>query len=87
VEANVAQGLPIDARSYGVGAQILADLGVRRLRLITNNPAKYGGLEGFSLTIVGRVGLPTTVTEHNLRYLSTKRDRMGHNLPSALSAP
>jgi 3,4-dihydroxy 2-butanone 4-phosphate synthase / GTP cyclohydrolase II len=86
VEANVAQGLPVDARSYGVGAQILADLGVRRLRLITNNPAKYGGLEGFSLTIVGRVGLPTTVTEHNLRYLSTKRDRMGHDLPSALSA-
>jgi 3,4-dihydroxy 2-butanone 4-phosphate synthase / GTP cyclohydrolase II len=60
---------------------------VRRLRLITNNPAKYGGLEGFSLTIAGRVGLPTTVTEHNLRYLRTKRDRMGHNLPSALSAP
>ncbi|HET7739075.1 MAG TPA: GTP cyclohydrolase II, partial [Mycobacterium sp.] len=87
VEANLAQGLPVDARSYGIGAQILADLGVRRLRLITNNPAKYGGLEGFSLTIVGRVSLPTTVTDQNLRYLSTKRDRMGHNLPSALTAP
>jgi 3,4-dihydroxy 2-butanone 4-phosphate synthase / GTP cyclohydrolase II len=86
VEANLAQGLPVDARSYGVGAQILADLGVRRLRLITNNPAKYGGLEGFSLTIVGRVGLPTTVTDQNLRYLSTKRDRMGHNLPRAMTA-
>lgn len=87
VEANLAQGLPVDARSYGIGAQILADLGVRRLRLITNNPAKYGGLEGFSLTIVGRVSLPTTVTDQNLRYLSTKRDRMGHNLPSALTVP
>ena len=86
VEANLAQGLPVDARSYGVGAQILADLGVRRLRLITNNPAKYGGLEGFSLTIVDRVGLPTTVTDQNLRYLSTKRDRMGHNLPRAMTA-
>jgi 3,4-dihydroxy 2-butanone 4-phosphate synthase/GTP cyclohydrolase II len=86
VEANLAQGLPVDARSYGVGAQILADLGVRRLRLITNNPAKYGGLEGFSLTIVNRVSLPTTVTDQNLRYLRTKRDRMGHNLPSALTA-
>lgn len=86
VEANLAQGLPVDARSYGIGAQILADLGVRRLRLITNNPAKYGGLEGFSLTIVGRVSLPTTVTDQNLRYLSTKRDRMGHSLPSALTA-
>lgn len=87
VEANLAQGLPVDARSYGIGAQILADLGVRRLRLITNNPAKYGGLEGFSLTIVGRVSLPTTVTDQNLRYLSTKRDRMGHTLPPALTAP
>lgn len=86
VEANLAQGLPVDARSYGVGAQILADLGVRRLRLITNNPAKYGGLEGFSLTIVDRVGLPTTVTDQNLRYLSTKRDRMGHNFPRAMTA-
>ncbi|BBZ15223.1 bifunctional 3,4-dihydroxy-2-butanone-4-phosphate synthase/GTP cyclohydrolase II [Mycobacterium branderi] len=87
VEANIAQGLPVDARTYGIGAQILSDLGVRRLRLITNNPAKYGGLEGFSLSIVGRVGLPTAVTDHNLHYLRTKRDRMGHNMPSALTAP
>lgn len=86
VEANEAQGLPVDSRSYGVGAQILADLGVRNLRLITNNPAKYGGLDGHSLTIVGRVGLPTAVTEHNLRYLRTKRDRMGHDLPPILAA-
>jgi len=83
VEANIAQGLPVDSRSYGVGAQILTELGVRRLRLITNNPAKYTGLDGFALTIVGRVGLPTMVTGHNLRYLRTKRDRMGHDLSSA----
>ena len=87
VDANVAQGLPVDARTYGVGAQILADLGVRRLRLITNNPAKYVGLEGFSITVTGRVGLPTPVTDHNVRYLRTKRDRMGHDLAVALTAP
>lgn len=87
IEANRAQGLPVDSRSYGVGAQILSDLGVRRLRLITNNPAKYGCLDGYSLSIVERVGLPTAVTEHNLRYLRTKRDRMGHDLPQSLTAP
>lgn len=78
VDANVAQGLPVDSRSYGVGAQILADLGVRRMRLITNNPAKFGGLEGYGITVVGRVGLPTVETPHNVRYLRTKRERMGH---------
>jgi 3,4-dihydroxy 2-butanone 4-phosphate synthase/GTP cyclohydrolase II len=85
VEANRAQSRPVDARTYGVGAQILADLGVRRLRLITNNPAKYGGLDGYSLSVVGRVRLPTAVNEHNLRYLSTKRDRMGHDLSPTLA--
>ena len=80
VDANTAQGLPVDSRSYGVGAQILGDLGINRLRLITNNPAKYGGLEGYGLTIVGRMALPTAVNEHNIRYLTTKRDRMGHQL-------
>ena len=55
VDANTAQGLPVDSRSYGVGAQILADLGATRIRLITNNPAKYGGLDGYGLTITGRV--------------------------------
>lgn len=85
VEANSLQGLPVDSRSYGVGAQILADLGVRRLRLITNNPAKYGGLDGYSLTVVGRVGLPTAVNEHNVRYLSTKRERLGHDLPATVA--
>jgi 3,4-dihydroxy 2-butanone 4-phosphate synthase / GTP cyclohydrolase II len=80
VEANTAQGLPVDSRSYGIGAQILSDLGIHRLRLITNNPAKYGGLAGYGLEIVGRVSLPTIETSHNIRYLRTKRDRMGHQL-------
>ncbi|MCP2253771.1 3,4-dihydroxy 2-butanone 4-phosphate synthase / GTP cyclohydrolase II [Prauserella aidingensis] len=78
VDANLAQGLPVDSRSYGVGAQILGDLGVRRLRLITNNPAKYSGLDGYGLDIVGRVSLPVTETPHNVRYLRTKQTRMGH---------
>jgi 3,4-dihydroxy 2-butanone 4-phosphate synthase/GTP cyclohydrolase II len=80
VEANTAQGLPIDSRSYGVGAQILGELGVRRLRLITNNPAKYGGLDGYGLEIVGRVRLAVSENSHNRRYLRTKRDRLGHDL-------
>lgn len=78
VDANIAQGLPVDSRTYGTGAQILADLGIQRLRLITNNPAKYGGLDGHGLRVVGRVGLPTTPTAHNVRYLRTKQERMGH---------
>jgi 3,4-dihydroxy 2-butanone 4-phosphate synthase/GTP cyclohydrolase II len=80
VDANTAQGLPADSRSYGVGSQILGDLGISRLRLITNNPAKFGGLEGYGLSIVGRVALPVVETPHNVRYLRTKRDRMGHDL-------
>ena len=78
VDANTAQGLPVDNRSYRVGAQILADLGITRLRLITNNPAKQRGLAEHGLKVLGRVALPTAVTEHNLRYLRTKRERMGH---------
>ncbi|GAA3522852.1 bifunctional 3,4-dihydroxy-2-butanone-4-phosphate synthase/GTP cyclohydrolase II [Amycolatopsis ultiminotia] len=80
VEANIAQGLPADSRSYGTGAQILGDLGIRRLRLITNNPAKYGGLDGYGLKIVERVALPVLQNAHNIEYLRTKRDRMGHEL-------
>jgi 3,4-dihydroxy 2-butanone 4-phosphate synthase / GTP cyclohydrolase II len=83
VEANTAQGLPVDSRSYGVGAQILSGLGIRRLRLITNNPAKYGGLDGYGLEIVRRVGLPTAENPHNRRYLRTKRERLGHHLSVA----
>ena len=85
VEANTAQGLPVDSRAYGVGAQILADLGVERIRLITNNPAKYGGLQGHGIDIVERVASPTKSTPHNVRYLRTKRERMGH-LPPAVAA-
>ena len=80
VDANTAQGLPADSRSYGVGAQVLGDLGATRIRLITNNPAKYGGLEGYGLTVVGRVALPVVETPHNVRYLRTKRERLGHHL-------
>ncbi|MBA3619588.1 MAG: bifunctional 3,4-dihydroxy-2-butanone-4-phosphate synthase/GTP cyclohydrolase II [Acidothermales bacterium] len=81
VDANLALGLPADARDYGTGAQILVDLGVRSMRLLTNNPAKRAGLEGFGLRVVGRVPLPVTPTPDNLRYLRTKRDRMGHDIP------
>lgn len=80
VDANLALGLPVDDREYGIGAQILADLGVGPMRLMTNNPAKYTGLEGFGLTISERVQLAPTVTAENLRYLKTKRERMGHQL-------
>jgi 3,4-dihydroxy 2-butanone 4-phosphate synthase/GTP cyclohydrolase II len=80
VDANIAQGLPVDSRRYGIGAQILDDLGICRLRLITNNPAKYGGIDGYGLKIVGRVALPAIQSAHNVEYLRAKRDRMGHTL-------
>jgi 3,4-dihydroxy 2-butanone 4-phosphate synthase/GTP cyclohydrolase II len=80
VDANLSLGLPADARDYGTGAQILADLGVRTMRLLTNNPAKRAGLEGYGLTVVGRVPLPTHAHPENLTYLRTKRDRMGHEI-------
>nr|WP_072815552.1 bifunctional 3,4-dihydroxy-2-butanone-4-phosphate synthase/GTP cyclohydrolase II [Rhodococcus zopfii] len=80
VEANEALGLPVDSRDYRVGAEILVDLGVRRMRLITNNPDKYTGLDGFGLEIAERVQLPVHTTPENVAYLRTKRDRMGHLL-------
>lgn len=80
VDANVALGMPVDGRDYGQGAQILRDLGVRSMRLLTNNPAKRIGLEGYGLRIVGRESLPIRPNPENLRYLRTKRDRMGHEL-------
>jgi 3,4-dihydroxy 2-butanone 4-phosphate synthase / GTP cyclohydrolase II len=80
VDANLELGLPVDAREYGIGSQILVDLGVTTMRLLTNNPAKYGGLEGFGLEIVERVPLQTHPTPENLRYLRTKQDRLGHQL-------
>ncbi|XP_060167902.1 bifunctional riboflavin biosynthesis protein RIBA 1, chloroplastic [Lycium barbarum] len=78
VEANEELGLPIDSREYGVGAQILRDLGVRTMKLMTNNPAKYSGLKGYGLAISGRVPLLTPITKDNKRYLETKRAKMGH---------
>jgi 3,4-dihydroxy 2-butanone 4-phosphate synthase/GTP cyclohydrolase II len=87
VQANVSLGLPSDARDYGTGAQILADLGVRSMRLLTNNPDKRAGLEGYGLSISGRVPVPVRVTADNLRYLTTKRDRMGHDLPDLPPSP
>jgi GTP cyclohydrolase II len=79
VDANVHLGLPVDDREYGIGAAILRDLGVRRLRLMTNNPRKYGGLAGHGLTIVERVPLQH-VTDDNVGYLRSKRDRLGHQI-------
>lgn len=78
VDANVDLGLPIDSRDYGSGAQILVDLGVRSMRLLTNNPAKRAGLEGYGLSISERVPLVVEATEHNAAYLDTKAARMGH---------
>jgi 3,4-dihydroxy 2-butanone 4-phosphate synthase / GTP cyclohydrolase II len=80
VDANLELGLPVDDREYGIGSQILVDLGVTTMRLMTNNPAKYGGLEGYGLHIVERVPLETFPNPENLHYLRTKRERMGHLL-------
>jgi 3,4-dihydroxy 2-butanone 4-phosphate synthase/GTP cyclohydrolase II len=80
VDANLELGLPIDSREYGIGAQILVDLGITTMRLMTNNPAKYGGLEGFGLDIVARVPLEAHPNPENIQYLRTKRERMGHLL-------
>ena len=78
VDANIELGLPVDSREYGIGAQILADLGARELRLMTNNPAKYGGLEGYGLAVVERVAIEIASTPENEKYLRTKKERMGH---------
>lgn len=78
VDANLELGLPVDSREYGIGAQMLVDLGISKMRLITNNPAKYGGLEGFGLEIAERVKIPPFVNPENLNYLRTKKERMGH---------
>jgi len=80
VDANVALGLPVDSREYGIGAQIISDLGITKMRLLTNNPAKYGGLDGYHLQIVERVPLIGGTNAENIHYLQTKGDRMGHLL-------
>ena len=80
VDANTELGLPVDAREYSAGAQMLADLGVRSVRLLTNNPAKVSGLAACAVDITVRVPLASVVTPYNLRYLVTKRDRLGHQI-------
>ncbi len=80
VEANVALGFPPDLRDYGEGAQILVDLGIHKLRLMTNNPCKIAGLEGYGLEIVERVPIVIPANAHDKRYLDTKREKMGHIL-------
>ncbi|MFB7994833.1 bifunctional 3,4-dihydroxy-2-butanone-4-phosphate synthase/GTP cyclohydrolase II [Streptomyces sp. NPDC056002] len=81
LDANLELGLPADSRDYAAGAQILEDLGVRGLRLLTNNPDKTDALLRHGLKVVARESMPVQAGEHNLRYLRTKRDRMGHDLP------
>jgi len=83
VDANLDLGLPMDARDYGMGAQILADLGIHSMRLLSNNPAKRAGLEGYGLQISERVPLVIEPNEHNIGYLQTKAARMGHELHMA----
>lgn len=81
VDANLALGLPADAREFGTGAQILHDLGVKTMNLISNNPDKRAGLTGHDLRIVGRTAINVDIHEDNIKYLQTKRDRMGHTVP------
>jgi 3,4-dihydroxy 2-butanone 4-phosphate synthase/GTP cyclohydrolase II len=87
VDANLELGLPNDSREYGIGAQILVDLGITTMRVITNNPAKYGGLEGFGLEITERVPSVVAANPENIAYLRTKRDRMGHLVEGLGDAP
>jgi len=78
VDANLALGLEVDLRDYGIGAQILAELGLTSIRLLTNNPKKITGLEGYGLTVSDQVPIQATPGPHNVAYLRTKADRMGH---------
>jgi 3,4-dihydroxy 2-butanone 4-phosphate synthase/GTP cyclohydrolase II len=80
VEANHKLGFKMDNRDYGIGAQILRDIGVSKIKLISNNPKKRTGLIGYGLEIVESIGIEITPNEHNIRYLTTKRDKMGHDI-------
>lgn len=80
VDANIKLGFKMDQRDYGVGAQIIRELGIVKIKLITNNPVKRAGLEGYGIEIVESVPLETTPNEHNTKYLETKRDKMGHSI-------
>ena len=81
VEANIELGLPADARDYGTGAQILSDLGIKSMKLLSNNPSKRAGLEGYGLKIVEKVALVVESNSKNVKYLNTKKEKMGHDLP------
>ncbi|HEX2259736.1 MAG TPA: bifunctional 3,4-dihydroxy-2-butanone-4-phosphate synthase/GTP cyclohydrolase II, partial [Actinomycetota bacterium] len=90
VQANAELGFAPDLRDYGIGAQVLTDLGLTSIRLLTNSPRKYAGIEGYGLSITERVPLQTSPTEQNIAYLRTKRDRLGHlleGLGSSISEP
>ena len=80
VEANAELGFPVDARDYGIGNQILADLGLTTIRILTNNPKKLTGIDGFGLTVVEQVGIEVPPNDENRRYLAAKRDKLGHRL-------
>ena len=87
VEANEKLGFPADLRNYGVGAQILSDLGIHRLRLLTNNPRKIAGLGGYGLEVVDRVPLVINPGDHNADYLAVKRDKLGHLFQASIDQP
>jgi 3,4-dihydroxy 2-butanone 4-phosphate synthase/GTP cyclohydrolase II len=80
VEANEALGFSADLRDYGIGAQILVDLGIKQIRLLTNNPRKIIGLEGYDLAVVERIPLKIPHNSHNKNYLKTKKEKLGHLL-------
>jgi 3,4-dihydroxy 2-butanone 4-phosphate synthase / GTP cyclohydrolase II len=80
VEANIELGFPVDSREYGIGSQMLVDLGLTTLRLMTNNPSKYGGIEGYGLEIVERVPMHTEPNTENIAYLRAKKEKLGHLL-------
>jgi 3,4-dihydroxy 2-butanone 4-phosphate synthase/GTP cyclohydrolase II len=80
VEANLELGFLMDQRDYGIGAQILRDLGIQKMKLISNNPKKRVGLIGYGLEVTENIGIEVSPNEHNAKYLETKRDKMGHEI-------